>query len=282
MNRQRLRLALAGGLAISLLSMPAPAIAVPGIQRVVGATASAVTISHTLVLTCPAGKVAIGAGASVLGTALDTHVTGFWPEGNKVTLTASSERNPATATWALQGMAICATSAADFQYVASPVAGDVLDAAYAVCPAGKVVIGMGVRTSFGRLLYALPFDPAGTPALTAVTGAVTRVVSTVPSSVQSMAVCGNASRASQAVRGQTVGTAPVQTASATCPAGTQLHAIGGHTHYPDQPPPASHSLFTGFNSSFAQPNLAVVQAREKVDNIPAQYWSVEIVAICAP
>ena len=284
MKRQHLRLPLIGALSVALLSSPAPASAVPGIQRVFGATASAVVASHTLTLTCPAGKVAIGAGASVLGTAIDTHVTGLWPEGNKVTLTAASERIPATATWALQGMAICATNAADFQYVASPIAGDVVDAAYAVCPAGKTVIGLGARTSFGRLIYAFPFGPApdGGGVLTTVTGAVERVNSAVPSTVQAMAVCGNTSRASQLVRGQSLSTASVQTASATCPAGTQLHAIGGWNHYPAQTPVASHALFTSFNSSIAQPNLAVVMSRKKVDSVPTQYWGVDIWMICAP
>lgn len=284
MYRQRLRLALAGVLAVSLLSLPAPAAAVPGIQRVVGATASAVTTSHTLVLTCPAGKVAIGAGASVLGTAIDTHITGMWPEANKVTLTAASDRNPATAPWALQGMAICATSAADFQSVPSPLASDGVNAAYAQCPAGKVVIGMGARATAGRLIYAIPFgpNPDGTGVPTIVTGAVARVVSAVPAFVQVMAVCGNASRASRVAKGQTVGTAPVQTASVTCPAGTQLHAIGGYNHYPNQTQPASHALFRGFSSSFAQPTLAVVTSREKVDNVPSQTWGVDIWAVCAP
>jgi hypothetical protein len=281
MNRNRIGAAVATGLVASLLSVPGPAAAVPGLQRVVGATASTVTTSHTLVLTCPAGKVAVGAGASVIGSAVDTHIIGFWPEGNQATLTATSDRNPATAPWALQGLAICATSAPDFQFVISPLVAD--GATSAPCPVGKVVIGMGVRAAFGRINYAIPFGPGnGTQGLTSVTGAVTRLVSVVPSFIQTMAVCANASRASRLAKAQTVGTGPARSASVTCPAGTQLHAFGGYNHYPNQTQPASHALFTGFTSALAQPNLAVVASREKVDNIAPQTWGVDVWAICAP
>ena len=104
--RKYLISAAAAGLTASLLVVPAPAHAVPGLQRVSATTASISTTSHTLVVTCPAGKVAVGAMASVLGSAIDVHVIGLWPEGSQATLVASSDRNPSTAPWALQGTAI--------------------------------------------------------------------------------------------------------------------------------------------------------------------------------
>ncbi len=275
----------AAAAALAALTAPllvAPAAhAVAGLQRVYGATASVFTTSHTLTLTCPVGKVAIGAAASVLGSAIDVHVIGLWPEGGKATVVASSDRNPSTAAWALQGMAICATPAADFQTVVSPLVAD--GATSAQCPAGKVVIGMGARVSFGRLLYAIPFGPGnGAQGLTSVMAASARQVAFIPTLVQTVAICANSSRASRLAKAQVSGTGAVHVTTVTCPAGTQLHALGGYNHYPNQSQPASFALFSSFASPPAQPNMATVISREVVDNIPAQTWGLDVWAVCAP
>ena len=163
----------------------------------------------------------------------------------------------------------------------SPLVAD--GAAFAECPAGKVLVGMGVRVAFGRIDYAIPWGPGnGTLGLNSVMAANNRQISFIPSFVQTVAVCGNASRASRLAKGQVVGVGPAKTSTVACPAGTQLHALGGYVHYPNQTSPVSYAMITSCGSLAAQPNTALVTARELVDNIPPETWGLDVWAVCAP
>src|SRR4051794_37038719 len=88
---------------------PAPAAAVPGLQRVVAASPTNPASPKTVTANCPGGRRVIGAGFSITGGADQVAVGNLTPNAGLTNVTVRAyETDPTAVAWRGDAIAICA------------------------------------------------------------------------------------------------------------------------------------------------------------------------------
>jgi hypothetical protein len=227
--------ALALGVATAtVLVAAAPAQAVPGLVRVSETSATNSSTSKSVTAQCPAGTTVIGGGGHAGNLSGEVFVTGLRPVvslfGTGYQTIASEDETGYAGNWYVSSFALCAPAppGLEYRWTTSPVGSQSSRGATATCTAGKRVLGTGaVINDGGRhvgLSHVLP-----TPAVATQVAAVAHEDETGYGgswSITSWAVCANPLPGYQRVVG-TPTTFPTS-ATAWCPAGTEIHGAGGY------------------------------------------------------
>ncbi|MEU5884150.1 hypothetical protein [Spirillospora sp. NPDC047279] len=263
-------------------AVTAPARAVPNLQMVAGTTAGDSATAKTVTAACPAGTSVLGGGGEIIGGAGEVVFTGLRPTPalNGYQAGAHEDDTGYGGSWSLRAYAVCGSAPAGVQYVAATGPGSAgVTYTSVFCPGGKHIVGMGghVNNSLGQvmLLGSNPFDPAEvlTPAVPDDTGHPGTWT------LESVAVCANPIPGRTVVYGSSVNnSATPKSATATCPAGTRVHAgsssIGG---FPD-----TNSLIRERIVPNAALTSVTATGRETAGAGSPDNWSVSAYAICAP
>jgi hypothetical protein len=166
LSRQALRIGVVVAVALgTTVAVAGPAAAL----TVVGASATSPNDTADLksaTAHCPAGTRVLGGGA-VMGGNIDVHITGMLPDPVANTFTAyAAEHGPGNWPWHVTAHAICAPEPPGLIYVADFAGGDSAASrtAYAWCPAGRKVLGVGGRVTAPdvRKVFLTAVKPTGT------------------------------------------------------------------------------------------------------------------------
>jgi hypothetical protein len=201
--------------------------AAEGREVVTQYSASDTAATKSLVISCPAGKTAVGAIGSV-SVNTGVTVTAVYPIGAQAIVQAAALPGWTVPAWRLSGGAICVTRTADIRYVyatATPLAprDRLYIQAMARCPAGKALLGFGARVTGGRIYSIPPQSTDRTPDGVAVTAVTEPGQPDSGLAARAVAVC-----ADQVPGATTIESAwTLRSATMTCPTGSFLHAVGG-------------------------------------------------------
>ena len=228
-----LLLALVGAGMASVLA-PTAAHAVPGLDFRSASSALDGTDTKSVSVACPAGTAPLGGGFFVSGGGGGrisvTRLQALPPSGT-FAVTATEADDGAPGAWRLHGYALCAPAPAGLEYVSfsTPADSGSAKVATATCPAGKKVVGTGVRL-LGDAGQVVVDDVVPSPGLTSVSVAAYEDGTGYAGnwSLRAYATCANP------LPNQTLQKADTQPADSAddavgiaCPGGTQVHGLGG-------------------------------------------------------
>jgi hypothetical protein len=212
----------------------APAQAIPGLVYMSDMSTANSSTTKTLTVDCPAGTTVIGGGGHVSTFGGEVFLTGLEPvvsmSGTAYRVAATEDETGYAGSWRLFGYAICAPAPLGLEYqteTSTPNSNSSQGVA-ATCSRGKYVIGAGaVINGGGRnvgLSHSLP-TPNPPTAVAAVAHEGENGYGGTWS-VTSHAVCADPLPGLRWVVGDPQ--APAISAEAWCPAGTQVHGVGGY------------------------------------------------------
>jgi hypothetical protein len=284
------------GLGIVHIAAPPNASAASGVQRVTASSARNLN-AKTLTVLCPVGTTATG-GFATTDAPAGVHVDRIWPTGRTVEIHATPLPTVSTS-WRISGGAICTTATSDIQYVqsAAKTASKASDddrrygvVTFADCPNGKELIGFGGTAIGARLKHVQPVGPGvpytGDSSTRPIHGASVLASAYAAGSstatVRAIAVCANVGHGSMVPVKEVHDKTAFKSLGITCPAGKQLHAIGGLMFYPNhyaEKTNFSFALFESFSSASA--TTGGTSARRRPDNIPVEDWGLVTYGLCA-
>lgn len=213
-----------------------PAGAVTGLERVSVQSVESYSLTKSIRVSCPVGKVAIDGGALITGAKADeVRLTGLRAWGSTFRAQAavrdSGDALIPVPMWGMSVTAICAPEHGGVTHhrAASRPSTNPERFGSVQCPAGQLLIGLGAeihdwagQPARGVALHALL--PAAD--LTSMSAQAFRVDGTYTESwsMTAYASCLGAVLGLQLVTGQP---GPTGLATASCPSGTELHGLGG-------------------------------------------------------
>lgn len=258
---------------LGAVAVPLRAEAVVGLQYVTQTSVSDSSATKTLVLYCPTGLVSIGGGAYLTGAVGQATIRQITPTTvlgrNALVVIGAEDSDGYANSWYLTATNVCIRPPAGFRYVRATVSDPSLVWATAQC-VGQRVIGGGYTVSATAKAMAtgieidarnrayLSVEPSNVPGgITPITGTVTAACadSQLPGMTQSIL-----STAQDSVN--------PKTATAVCPAGTQVTHVGGdlyrfrgHTVIDDFTinVPSSVTL-TGYEDQLGNPDIWAIEA----------------------
>jgi hypothetical protein len=210
-----------------------PAHAVPGLEHVTDSTVSNSDVFKGIRVSCPAGKLVVGGGASIGGGGAEVTVTHFapLPGGTGFGAKAYEDKDGFLGNWSLTVHAVCADPLAGYEIQeATSLPASPPEAGVGVsCSAGKDILGTGAEVSPGRgdviLTASVPIDAMqdGVRAI----GQETEGGFAGNWTVTAWAICADpvAGHSVEAVSTPFDSTSP-KAALVTCPAGTAAHGTG--------------------------------------------------------
>jgi hypothetical protein len=285
------------GMAVIQVAHPLGASAAAGVQTAT-ATSATSAAAKSVAVSCPSGTWAVGARAAVPGNPYGVHITRVWPLRGRVTVTADVFPG-VTTRWKLTVTALCVTRTGDMEYVAGTAAtgakASADDQRYgvvasAMCPSGKELIGMGGRASGGRLeqLQPLgkdtPYTNDTSPLMHGVRVLGAPMADAAgDATIQGMAVCADSGHGSAVGFAENSGTTSPRTLSASCPAGTEVHAMGYVAFYPNHYADGtaySYPTLSRFDSPGGAQSMQLVAQRHR-DGVPDEEWQLIAELLCA-
>jgi hypothetical protein len=219
-----------------LVVTQAPAAAVTGLVRVSVQSVEDFSLTRSVRVTCPDGKVAIDGGALITGAKADeVRLTGLRAWGSSFRAQAAVRDNGggliAVPQWGMSVTAICASESVGVTHhrKSSRPSTDPGQFDLIQCPAGQLLIGLGaeVHNSAGQPARGVALHQLVPAAdLTSMFAQAFTVDATYTDSwsMSVYATCIGAVLGLQRVTGQS---GPTGLATASCPSGTELHGIGG-------------------------------------------------------
>jgi hypothetical protein len=212
-----------------------PAHAVPGLAQVTNTTVADSNVFKGVSVDCPAGKLAVGGGASIGGGGAGVAVTHFapLPGGTGFGAKAYEDKDGFVGNWTLTVHAVCADPLAGYEIKeATSLPGSPSEASMvAFCSAGKQLLGTGAEVSPGRgdviLTGSIPIvsAPNGVRAV----GQETEGGFLDNWTVSAWAICADPVPGHTVVAATTpIDSPPLKAALVTCPAGTAAHGTGMH------------------------------------------------------
>lgn len=256
-----------------------PAQAVVGIQYVTSTTVSDSTSPKSLALICPSGTVAINGGAYITGAIGSVSIRQLRPAQvfgiNYVSVVAQEDPDGYAGSWLLSATGVCIPPPAGFGYVTATVSDPSLVWATASCGT-KHIIGHGYTVSDTALAMAsgaeidsrnrayVSVEPSQVP------GAVTPLTGTA------VAVCANAALPglTQVAVATATNSVNGKSATAVCPAGTQVIGAGGDLYEWRR-----HTVIDDLALNPAGNSVTVTGYEDQLGN-PLD-WAAEAFALCA-
>lgn len=233
-GRRTATVALAVGMAVAGVAVAPPAQAVSDVFRVDGTSLVNSNTTKSATAPCPAGTKVYGAGAFIVDGNGKVTLERVLPDLSLTQVSATATENGAFAgDWRVVAEAICGTPVANLQPIVenSVSSSSTSKSVSPDCPAGTKLYGLGGITIGGTGRVVLDDFTPNAALSGAVVTAYENGTFTPNWSLTAYAICGNP--AATMVRQVTNppipfdSTSPKSERSATCPAGTKVHGVGG-------------------------------------------------------
>jgi hypothetical protein len=277
--------AVAAGLVAGLVVAAGPADAEPGLVRTTASTVTDSTAAKAVAANCPAGTRVIGGGGEVVGGSGQVVVNRLQPEvtasRDRFVAGANEDEDGFTGTWRLTAYAICAAPLPNQQVMASSSATDsaTLKSSLALCPGPQIGVGGRVTGGAGQVRLTDLFTFFDLPPSITFARAVEDSNGFLGNwSITSYAVCADTTTQYSTAFQPSAVSSVNKSATATCPAGTRVHGVGGQL-VPGTGPVNRLVL----DRASVDAGLSSVTVRGVEDQLGTTgTWSVTAIALCAP
>jgi hypothetical protein len=262
----------------SQLVVVAPAHAVPGLVRV-PATGPANSAWKTTNANCPAGTIVLGGGGRINGGAGQVVMDTMLPliDGSAYSVTGREDDTGFAGNWSITTTALCAPAPAGLETETAFSPFNSSNKSMTLpCAPGKKVLGVGAELSGGLGQVVLEeFRPNADLASVTVTGVEDQNGQPANWDITAEAICVTPPASLVRAVGPfgLLDSTSVKTNTATCPAGTRVHGVGGEIEGG-----AGQVRLTG---ALATSTTTVTATGTEDGNGFAGNWGVRAYAVCA-